>query len=91
MELSELFADVALLVVGGGIFSVVTAYMVYKMKSVKRTSVTAVPGIKVQKNYYQPAEFRSPEKVYSMTIGSQAPAGYQVVPGPARVIDLRYR
>ncbi|MCC6549424.1 MAG: hypothetical protein IT279_05085 [Ignavibacteriaceae bacterium] len=91
MELSEVFALVSVLVVGGGIFSVLTAYLVYKMKSTKRTSVTAIPGIRVQKNYYQPTEYKSPEKVYTMTIDSAASAGFQVVPGAARIVDLRYR
>ncbi|GMU85707.1 MAG: hypothetical protein AMXMBFR48_09490 [Ignavibacteriales bacterium] len=89
MELSDVFALVAVLVIGGGIFSVLTAYLVYKMKSTKRTSAVSVPGIKVQKSYYQPAEYKSPEKMYSMTISSSA--GYQAVPGPARIVDFRYR
>lgn len=91
MELSNVFALVALLVGGIGTFSVVTAYLVYKMKQTKRTSVTAIPGIRVQKNYYQSSEYKCPEKVYSMTLGQNAAAGFQVIPGVARIIDLRYR
>ena len=96
MELSNL----AWIFTAGAAGLVITAatisYMVYKMKNRKKSSVHVFPGIKVQKNYYAAAEYRSQDRVYTYNISDNFAAvsdsgALSVRPAAAKLVDIRYR